>query len=106
MPVSETLPPFPNCKAFDSFREVVESASNGTDKSFIEFCVEAKRSWSKLAQLLSADQGLPSKKLKAAERAEKRRLEAAGVSSAEISALLHWFDDAIQVVRLSHARAA
>lgn len=107
MPVTADLPPFPSHDAFEGLREQVEEAiREASDKRFIEFCVDVRRTWSKFAPLLSADLGTPTKKLTAAERAEKRRLDAAGIGEDDIAALTGWFDAAIQAVRLSHARAA
>lgn len=107
MPVTADLPPFPSHDAFADLRDQVEEAKReATNRRFIEFCQEQHRSWSKLSALLSADLGVPTKKLTSAERAQKRGLEAAEISADDIAALLRWFMDAIQAVRLSHARAA
>lgn len=107
MPILTDLPPFPSHDAFDALREQVEEAKrDATEKRFIDFCVEARRSWAKLAALLSTDLGTPTKKLTVGERAEKRRLEAAGIAAEDVEALVRWFDDAVQAVRLKHPRAA
>lgn len=108
MAISADLPPFPSHDAFADLRDQIDEAKReATDRRFVEFCREQHRSWSKLAPLLSADLGVPTKKLTAAERAQKRGLEVAEISADDVQALLRWFSDAMQTLqRLRRARAA
>lgn len=107
MPVQSDLPPFPALDAFSADRKAVEETLRSrTNSQFIEICRASRAQWERLAPHLSADPGFPAKKLQVEERARVRSLKAAGVTSSDVTALLRWFDDAIQAVRLTHARAA
>jgi hypothetical protein len=107
MPVSSDLPPFPAHEAFNVDRKTVEQALRSKSNSeFIEICRVLRNQWQRLAPHLSADPGFPAKKLTSDERALVRSLMKSNVGADDIAALLRWFDDAIQAVRLSHARAA
>lgn len=107
MPVRSDLPPFPAHDAFSADRKAVEEALRSkTNSEFIEICRALRVQWQRLAPHLSADPGFPAKKLQVEERARVRSLKGAGVTSSDVTALLRWYDDAIQAVRLIHARAA
>lgn len=105
MPVTD-LPPFPSHEAFKADAALVERATAEGDKAFVALCSELRRKYAKLAPLLSADLGFPTKKLTVPERVERRVLQNAGIGADDVDALLRWLDGAIQAVRLSHARAA
>jgi hypothetical protein len=108
MPITCALPELPSDEAFDGLREQIEAAKQeATDRAFLTFCDDQRREWRGLSALLSADPGLPAKKLTAVQRQQKRGLEAAGVAVEDIAELLAWFDAAAEaIIRLRHARAA
>lgn len=108
MPVTVDLPPVPSREIFAADAALIEQAiREGSDKAFIELCSELRRKYAKLAPLLSADLGTPTKKLTVVERVERRVLENAGVGADDIAALLRWLNDAIALLgNLRRARAA
>lgn len=107
MPITASLPPLPSHEVFDDLRQQVEEAvTQSTNRQFAESCVELRRTWRKHATLLSADLGEPTKKLTAAERAQKRQLEAAGVGGDDVAAIVAWFDNAIEACHVARKRAA
>lgn len=107
MPVTATIPPVPTHEVFDGLRQQIEkTAAHSTDRQFGVFCLEKRRTWKKHATLLSSDLGEPTKKLSAVERAQKRHLEAAGVSGDDVVAVVAWFDKAIEACRVALAGAA
>lgn len=105
MPVTE-LRPFPSHETFKADAKLIEQAAREGDKALVALYSELRRKCAKLAPLLSADQGTPSKRLTVSERVERRVLESAGASADDIAALLRWLDDAILSARMRLNRAA
>lgn len=107
MPIMASLPPLPSHEAFDDLRlQVEEATSQSTNAQFAAACVEQRRTWRKLAALLANDDGEPTKRLTVSERAEKRKLEAAGVTAADIAAMVDWFGKAIDACHAAKRKAA
>lgn len=107
MPITAALPPLPSHEVFDDLRlQVEEATSQSTNLQFAAACAEQRRTWRKHATLLSADLGEPTKKLTVAERAQKRQLEAAGVTGDDVEAIVARFDKAIEACHAAKRKAA
>lgn len=102
MPVSSDLPPVLSRTPLKGLRETIETAVSGS----LDECVALRASLSKLAPHLSADPGVPAKKLAVVERALLRDMVEARVDADEIGGLVRWLDNAILAARLRLARAA
>lgn len=102
MPVTD-LPPVLNREALKGLRVTIETAVRGS----IDECVALRASLSKLAPHLSADPGVPAKKLGVSERAMLRDMVAAKVDADDLDGLIVWLEGEIGLMRnLRRARAA
>lgn len=106
MPITASLPPLPSHEVFDDLRlQVEEAMSQSTNAQFAAACVEQRRTWRKLAALLACDEAEPAKRLTVSERAEKRKLEAAGVTGEDIAAMVEWLGKAIDACQAAKRKA-
>lgn len=93
MPVTD-LPPVLKRDAMKGLRVTIETAVLGS----IDECVALRASLSKLAPHLSADPGVPAKKLTLEERAVLRAMVDAKVDADELHGLIRWLGGQIDLV--------